>query len=334
MQELASRTAAIETASTKPQGRPSALRQPIGSLTMPGSALPSDLGTLVKEMPPPKTQNPKPPRVEFNQSEAQEIALDFPENQSGLATAMLGQSQALTALVAQIANNSGDPFTDMGSSMSSLSSKGSAGRARLQAELAAHRGTFFASVLQSMSRRMFPAQQADVEISVLRDRGVTPTQYLERFGGYGRTKDLGMIQWQIGLIFNLLQEHNILGAKDALSLLFVCLEQASMDGGKLEVGLLLALVEDPPASLFSGRSQALAANPRPFAPTANQRWITTALQYLKEMDVIATRRAEVTQTKTSSPDPNPNTPNPKKKGKGKGARAKAAPAAHNNEEEQ
>lgn len=35
----------------------------------------------------------------------------------------------------------------------------------------------------------------------------------------------------------------------------------------------VALVEDPPQTLFSGRSLAAGANPKPFAPTASQRWV-------------------------------------------------------------
>ena len=164
--------------------------------------------------------------------------------------------------------------------------------------------------------------------------GVTATQYLERFGGFGRTKDIGFIIWQVAQCLNHLQEENYMAAKDALSLLFVCLEQTAMDNGKMEVGLLLALVEDPPYSLFSGRSVAVSANPRPFAPTANQRWVTTALQYLKEMDVITSRRAEVTSTKQSAADNPPHGPGPKKKGKGKGGpKAKAGPSQSALEEE-
>lgn len=165
-------------------------------------------------------------------------------------------------------------------------------------------------------------------MSVLRDRGVTPTQYLERFGGFGKTKDIGFIVWQVALCMNHMQEENYPAAKDALSLLFVCLEQTAMDNGKMDVGLLLALVEDPPHSLFSGRSLAVAANPRPFAPTASQKWVTVALQYLKEMDVIHTRRAEATAGKQTASDTTTHpAPGPKKKGKGRGgAKAKAAPA--------
>ena len=126
-------------------------------------------------------------------------------------------------------------------------------------------------------------------------RGVTATQYLERFGGFGKARDLGFLAWQVALIMNFMQEDNIPAAKDSLSLLFVCMEQGAMDGGNLNLGLLLALVEDPPYSLFSQRTLASSPNPRPFAPSASQRWATVALQYLREMDLISTRRTEINQ---------------------------------------
>lgn len=225
---------------------------------------------------------------------------EWPEEQSDLAQAVLAQSKAVTALVSQMAAQSGDAFHDLGTSGSSMSTKGSAGRARLQAELASHKGIFFNSVLQSMSRRMYPSQNPEVDLATLRDRGVTPTQYLERYGGYGKVRDIGMIQWQVALVMNYMQEENWMAARDSLSLLFTCLEQTAMDSGKMEVGLLLALTEDPPQTVFSGRSLAAGSNPKPFAPTAHQRWITTALQFLKEMDAISTRRQEATKSTAAS----------------------------------
>jgi hypothetical protein len=115
---------------------------------------------------------------------------------------MLEQSKALNALVAQLAANKNDPLRDLGSSISGVSSKGALGRAKLQSDLAAHRGTFFTNVLQAMARRMQPSQSPEVEMTTLRDRGVTAAQYLERFGGFGRTRDLGFIIWEVGLILS------------------------------------------------------------------------------------------------------------------------------------
>lgn len=91
-------------------------------------------------------------------------------------------------MVAQLTFNQSDPLHDLGSSTAGLSSKGALSRAKLQAELAAQKGTFFLSVLQSMARRMNPSLAAEVGLSTLRDQGVTPTQYLE--------KKLGLWQMQ------------------------------------------------------------------------------------------------------------------------------------------
>ena len=75
-----------------------------------------------------------------------------------------------------------------------------------------------------MARRMQPAQLSEVPMLDLCQQGVTPTQYLERFGGFGRTRGLGFIIWQLALCMNHMQEDNFSAAKDALSLLFVWLE--------------------------------------------------------------------------------------------------------------
>lgn len=176
---------------------------------------------------------------------------------------------------------------------------------------------------------------AEVELSALRDRGVTPTQYLERYGGYGRTRDVGMIIWQVANVMNHMQEGNHKAAMDAISLLFVCLEQTSLDAGNMQVGMLLSLTEEPPATLFSARSVANTMHPRLFAPTACQRWVTTALQYLKEMDVISSRRQEInankpSQTRGDSEPSSKAAPKKKQKGKGKG---KANQESQNQEEE-
>lgn len=323
--DLKDSTEAMEAGMQRPTDRASALRRPLSSSVLTGSHVPlQDPASLVRSMPPPKSSSaqPKTPRVTFSADEAAEMALDLPEGGCELTRAMVAQSQALTTLVSHLTANSSDPFQDLGSATASLSTKGAASRARLQAELAAQRGSFFVSVIQQMARRMQPAISPEVEMSTLRDRGITPTQYLERFGGFGRSRDVGFIIWQVGLVLNYMMEDNHNAAKDALSLLFVCLEQTAMDNGNMQVGLLLSLTEDPPQALFTNRSVATGALPRSFAPTAHQRWITTALQFLKEMDLIATRRAEVSAGKASNDKPHATggseTAAPKKKLKGKG----------------
>lgn len=95
LHDLAQRTAAIKARTARGPDRASALRMPLGNLAMDGSA-PSNLGGLVKSMPPPRsTASPATPRVSFGPAE---IAEDLRGDQSDLAKAVLAQSQALRPL--------------------------------------------------------------------------------------------------------------------------------------------------------------------------------------------------------------------------------------------
>ena len=261
-------------------------------------------------MKPCASQSGAPPEVE----EILETRDADASSSSDLARAVLAQSNALTALVGQIAQG-GDHLSDLSSGSLEFSTKGAAGRARLQQELAMQRGTFFVSVLQSMSRRMQPSTSADQTPAELMQRGVCSTRYMERYGGFGRCRDIGSIMWQICLVMDHLQNDNMPAAKDALSLLLVCLEQTALDGGKMDIGLLLSLAEDPPASLYTNRTLASTSRSRAFAPTAEQRWITTALSYIRELDLISLKRQEVTGKPDNDIPPNPKAPGPKKAAK-------------------
>ena len=80
--------------------------------------------------------------------------------------------------------------------------RGAQGRARLQQELAAQKGSFFQSVLASMAQRMQPTASAEGSPQELLDRGVCGTRYLERFGGYSRQRELGQLQYQVMTVFD------------------------------------------------------------------------------------------------------------------------------------
>ena len=142
----------------------------------------------------------------------------------------------------------------------------------IQQELALQRGSFFLTVCQ-----MTPSQVSDQQPMELFVRGVSATRYLERFGGFGKVKDLGQIAWQVAMIMDHLQCDNMAAAQDATSLLLVCLEQSAMDAGHLEIGLLLSLAEDPPTGVFSNRTLAPLSRGKSFAPLADQKWISLAL---------------------------------------------------------
>ena len=250
-----------------------------------------------------------------------------------LASAMLAQSAALTTLVAQLTSSHSDPMSDLALPMGA-GTRGAQGRARLQMELASRKGLFFDAVMKQMARRMSPTVPAELTPQQAMAQGICGTKYMERFGGYGRQKDLGVIQYQVMTCMDFLQMENLPAARDTIALLAVMLEQSVLDNGRLDLGQILTLSDDPPSAIFSNR-QSQVSRARAFAALADQRWITTALAYVKELDTITTKRLELIagtsaasgsgDAASSSDVPRPK-PSPKKKGRGKGQYVEKATA--------
>ena len=129
--------------------------------------------------------------------------------------------------------------------------------------LAFHRGTFYQAVLSAMARRMQPARPAEAPPSDLLTRGVTATAYMEGFGGYGRCRDIGQIMWMVSMIMDHLQAENRGALQDAVALLMVCLEQTSLDNGRMDNWTSSctprrsagrSVHQQVPGSLFQGKS--------------------------------------------------------------------------------
>eukprot|EP00435_Cladocopium_sp_Y103_P067781 s1247_g30.t1 len=218
-----------------------------------------------------------------------------------LAQAVLAQSKALTALVSQIASQSSDPMLELGSTAFGAGTRGSQGRPKLQVELAAQKGTFFNAVLAAMARRMQPTASADGSLEELMSRGVMT-------------------------ILDFLQVGNLQAARDSAALMAVCLDQAALDNGRFDLALLLALQEDPPSTVFSHKPPSPLSKARAFTPLASQQWVTVALAYVKELDLISAKRLEMTTAPKANPfvastGPSETAkpkPNAKKKPKGAG----------------
>jgi len=77
------------------------------------------------------------------------------------------------------------------------------------------------------------------------------------------------------------------------------MEQASHDGN-WSVAYLLSLLEMPPSSIFSERIQHLHSLERPYSPLVPQPCAACALAYLKEVDVLANKKAELKTAKAPS----------------------------------
>ena len=143
---------------------PSALRQPL-SASLPPKTDKATLAEVTRQVGnPPKVHAAASPGLLRSASfqppelvELEEMRIQQPQSSSGdLAKAVLAQSQALTALVSQIATSSGDLMMELNSSGTNTGTRGAAGRAKLQADLASQKGIFFQAVLAAMARRMQP----------------------------------------------------------------------------------------------------------------------------------------------------------------------------------
>ena len=223
------------------------------------------------------------------------------------AQALVQQSQAMTALVAHLINQdaSGD-LSLSGLGGSSLSSKGTARRERLQTELQNRSGGFMLNVAQTAFKRMRPTDVVPSSLAGFQGRSHF-TRYFEKQGGYMGQKDLSLVQWMMAHIADALLNEDFRGAH-ALGL--VSIDQASQDSGKWDVAWTLSLLEDPPPGMMSSRGK--QTNPRlaAFSPICPQGWATTSLQYIKEMDLIALRRSEAAGASRKTPKSEEETDRP------------------------
>ena len=140
---------------------------------------------------------------------------------------------------------------------------------------------------------MSPAVAPSADPAELLQQGVCLSRYWERFGGFAGQRDLGAIAHSLAHALDCLQAGHVLQASDHLSLLAVCIEQMSMDAGRAELGFQLTWLEDPPAAMFTARGPRSSLHTRAFAPLASQRWVAIVLSYVKELDVIQTKRQDM-----------------------------------------
>ena len=266
--------------------------------------------------PTPVVKSPLAPKMDSTMSIQEQAAEEALPGGSTLALAVLEQSKALTTLVAQL-QSGGDPLLDAPSSSSGLSlgSKGSMGRQQLQTELANRSGAFFLQVTQNAARRMRPAAKAPVDVASAASSDFSMVNYLERFGGYGGCRELGLVQFCLAHIFDTALHSDLEGVREHLALTMVAVEQSVQDAGRWDLAYQLTLLEDPPSQMWAYKSGGnLNPRLRAFAPLCPQKWATVALAYLKEVDYIQSRRTDL---RKGQPSPGagdaPSTPSPKKR---------------------
>ena len=323
MKMLADRQTTLENKMTSQPGIARSLAQPLSSQVPTSTAASAPVRAVAQSLmaPPRTTTRSSLMALQDTPQALAELEEEKPQTQgSDIARAMLAQSAALTTLVAQLTGSSQDPMADLQLPGGS-GTRGSSGRARLQAELATHQGLFYDSVLRAMARRMSPTTTVDRSPQELLAAGISGTRYLERFGGYGRQRELGLVQFQLMTALDFLMAENLGALKDTLALLIVCIEQAVLNSGRFEVAQILTLQEDVPSGVFTNRQLASTSRARAFAPLSDPRWVTTAIAFLKELDTITAKRTELLNPSgggASSSTTAANQPQAKPKAKRKG----------------
>ncbi len=69
---------------------------------------------------------------------------------------------------------------------------------------------------------------------------------------------------------------------------------------RLDLAQILTLSDDPPASIFTNKQIHQISRARAFAPLADQKWVTTSLAFMKELDTISAKRLEPVSSSQSS----------------------------------
>ena len=217
-----------------------------------------------------------------------------PPSQDTMLAALTQQSAAVTALVAHIAGG-GDAMTDLhGSVPGSLgaSTKGLQRRQKLQADLASQSSTFFMQLHQQMHRKMFPAKVVPQKEEDLFGSQMSMCSYLERFGNFKNAREVGMTMWVLGHAIDAAAQGDHRTCQEFLALLALALEQVSTDGD-WRIAYHLPLLEEPPSVMFQGRPQAVSAVGKPFANLVPPTLAATTLAYIKEVDVLLTKKGEL-----------------------------------------
>ena len=213
------------------------------------------------------------------------------------------QSAALTQLVAHLTG--GDPMADLSLSSASTpgfshGTKGVARREKMQNDLASRNSTYFLQVQQQLFKRMNPARSVPKTPEELAQTDVSMLTYLERYGGFRHCRETGLIMWIVGHAMDAAAQEDFYATKEYLALLTASLEQSAMDGG-WGIAYLLSLMEDPPQQLFTDRMANPSSAGRPFAPLVPPAWAAVALAYMKELEVLTSRKAEVKKQPAVAP---------------------------------
>ena len=149
---------------------------------------------------------------------------------------------------------------------------------------------------QQLHKKMLPSRPIPQTEEELSASNLSMTSYMERYGGYRNNKEMGMAMWIASHAVDAAAQNDFRATKEYLSLLVIAMEQATLDGN-WSVASILSLLESPPNQVFQERAQSVAMMDRPFSPLVPPSWAATALAYLKEIEVLSSRKTEIKFTK-------------------------------------
>lgn len=145
--------------------------------------------------------------------------------------------------------------------------------------------------------------RTDAELQVA---GLSMLQYLERFGGYRNNRETHIMDAMAVADYHTAREH--------LALLICSLEQSALDGN-WNLAFVISLMEEPPIQVFQDRMISLQAHGRPFSALIPSQWAAVALAYLKDLEVLQTKKNEsVAKSKAkAAPTGEEESPSPRRR---------------------
>ena len=100
--------------------------------------------------------------------------------------------------------------------------------------------------------------------------------------------------WILAHVLFSLWEGQVDTAADLTALAFAATEQVALDGGRWDAAFLLTLLEEPPPVVMERRPHRLGAQQlRAFSQLWDQEWTTVLMAYIRELDLLSTRRREM-----------------------------------------
>ena len=253
--------------------------------------------------PPPKTKNVQvslsAPAVE--RDEPYDV-LQPQEDSNGMLAALAQQSTALTALVAHLTSQSGDVLGDLATpGQLGNTTKGVQRREKMQNDLASGSSQYFLQMMQQLHRRLHPSKPVPQTEGDLKSLSVL--QYLERQGGYRNHRELGLVAWILGHAIDAASAEDFRMTKELIALLMVAVEQAVVDRGDWTLAYMLTLMEEPPIQVFQDRTASIAQHARPFGPLVPPPWTAVCLSYLKDLEVLSSKKVETAKRAPKAPAP-------------------------------